>query len=160
MGSNRMLRTSLLVGLALTVPVVGAAQARIHHELVTELQRNPIEYRALVKQTLEGHLGALGLILTQRAPDSDLIPSHVEALVALTQRHESLYPEGSATPRTSERIWTEAAEFQKASKRTAELARQLQAVIARGNAAQSMNALVGLGESCQACHARYRMAGE
>jgi len=158
MGVNRLLRASLVVGSTLAVPLAGITQARIRHELITELQRNPIEYRAMIKQTLEGHLGALGLILTQRAPDSDLIPLHVEALVVLTQRHESLYPEGSATPRTSERIWTDGAEFQKASQRTAALAQQLQAVIGRGDASQSVNALVHLGESCQGCHARYRLA--
>jgi cytochrome c556 len=156
MGLNRLLRASLLIGSTLAAPVTGITQARIHHELITELQRNPIEYRALIKRTLEGHLGALGLILTQRAPDSDLIPFHVEALVVLTRRHESLYPEGSATPATSERVWTEGAEFQKASQRTADLAQQLQTVVGRGDAAQSMNALVRLGESCQSCHARYR----
>lgn len=158
MGLNRMLRASLIVGSTLAAPLAGIPQARIHHELITELQRNPIEYRAMTKQTLEGHLGALGLILTQRAPDSDLIPFHVEALVVLTQRHESLYPEGSATPRTSDRIWKDGAEFQKASRRTADLAQQLQAVVARGDATQFINALVHLGESCQSCHARYRLS--
>jgi cytochrome c556 len=153
-----MRRASLLLGLALAVPLPGITQARIHHELITELQRNPIEYRALIKQTLEGHLGALALILTERAPDSDLVPFHVEALVVLTKLHESLYPEGSATPRTSERIWTERAEFQKASQRTADLALQLEGVIGRGDVAQSVNALVSLGESCQSCHARYRLS--
>lgn len=153
-----MLRASLFLGWTLAVPLPGIAQAPIHHELITEWQHNPIEYRALVKQTLEGHLGALALILTQRAPDSDLVPLHVETLVVLTKLHESLYPEGSATPRTSEHIWTDGPEFQKASRRTAELAQQLQAVVDRGNAAQSVNALARLGESCQGCHARYRLS--
>ena len=152
-----MPRASLLLACTLAVPLPGIAQSRIHHELITELQRSPIAYRALIKQTLEGHLGALGLILTQRAPDSELVPFHVEALVELTKLHASLYPEGSATPGTSERIWTDGAEFQQASQRTAELARQLQDVIGRGDAGQSMSALVQLGESCQACHARYRL---
>jgi cytochrome c556 len=155
---NRMLRVSLLLGWMLAVPLPGITQAPIHHDLVTEWQRNPIEYRALIKKTLEGHLGALALILTQRAPDSDLIPFHVEALVVLTKLHESLYPEGSATQSTSETIWTDGAEFRKASQRTADLARQLQAVIGRGDAGQSVNALVHLGESCQSCHARYRIS--
>ena len=130
----------------------------VQHELITEWQRNPIEYRALIKQALEGHHGALALILTQRAPDSDLVPFHVEALIALTQLHESLYPEGSETPRTSERIWTDRAEFHKASQRTADLAAQLPAVIGRGDVTQSVNALIRLGESCQSCHARYRLS--
>lgn len=153
-----MLRASLLLGLALAAPLPGITQDQIHHELITEWQSNPVEYRALVKQTLEGHLGALALILTQRAPDSDLIPFHVEALVVSTKLHESLYPEGSATARTSERVWTDGAEFQKASQHSADLARKLQVVVGRGDVAQSVNALASLGESCQSCHARYRLS--
>lgn len=153
-------RSCLLVGLILGLPMVGVPQARIHHDLVTELQRNPIEYRALLKRALEGHLGALGLILTQRAPDSDQAPFHAEALVVLTQRHAALYPADSKTPRTSERIWTEAVEFQKASGRTADLAKQVQAVIERGDISLSVSALVQLGESCQDCHARYRLSAD
>ena len=153
-----MLRASLLVGWMLAAPLPGITQEPIHHDLVTELERNPVEYRALVKQTLEGHLGALALILTQRAPDSDLVPFHAEALVVLTKLHASLYPEGSETPSTSESIWTDGAEFEKASQRTADLARQLQVVTGRGDVAQSVNALVRVGESCQSCHARYRLS--
>jgi len=163
---NRVLIASLLFGWTLAAPRPGITQAQdqaqdqapIHHDLITEWQKNPIEYRALIKKTLEGHLGALALILTQRAPDSDLIPFHVEALVVLTKRHASLYPEGSATPGTSEGIWTDKEGFQKASQRTADLAQQLQAAIGRGDAGQSVNALVRLSESCQSCHARYRLS--
>lgn len=155
-----MMRASLLLGCALGVPLAGIAQSGIHHELVTEWQTNPIEYRALIKRSLEGHHGALALILTRRAPDSDLVPLHVEALVSLTKLHESLYPEGSETPRTSERVWTDRAEFLKASRRTADLAGQLPAVIARGDVTESVNALIRLGESCQDCHARYRLSME
>jgi cytochrome c556 len=153
-----MLRALLLIGSLLAVPLPGIAQAQVHHELITEWQHNPIEYRALIKQALEGHLGALALILTRRAPDSDLVPFHVEALIMLTKLHESLYPEGSATPGTSERVWSDGAAFRKASQRTAELAEQLQSVIARGDTALSVNALVSLGESCESCHARYRIS--
>jgi len=153
-----MLRASLLLGCLLAVPLAGITQAPIHHELITEWQYNPVEYRALVKQSLEGHRGALALILTGRAPDSDLIPFHVEALVVLTRLHGSLYPEGSATPHTSERIWTDTEEFQEASQRTADLVEELKAVIERGNTAVSVNALISLSESCQGCHARYRLS--
>lgn len=153
-----MLRASLLFACLLAVPLPGITQAPIHHDLVTELERTPVAYRALVKQALEGHLGALGLILTQRAPDVDLVPFHVDALVKLTKLHESLYPEGSATPHTSERVWTDGTEFKAASEATADLARRLQTVVDRGNTSQSVNALVRLGESCQSCHAKFARA--
>jgi len=151
----------------IAVPSVCPAQdrettgkARIHHELVTELERNPVEYRALNKRAMEGHLGALGLLLTRRAPDSDLIPFHAEALVVLTNRHASFYPEGSETAHTSESIWNDSAAFQKQSQRTAELAQQLKEIVDRGDAMQSMNALVRFGESCESCHALYRLGAD
>lgn len=144
----------------LTVQAQESKAPAVQHELVTELVTNPIEYRALIKRAMEGHLGALGLILTRRAPDADLIPFHAKALEVLTERHATLYPEGSETAHTSERIWSDGAAFQERSQKTAELARRLNEIVARDDPIQSMSALVRLGESCESCHALYRPDAE
>ena len=132
----------------------------VQHELVTEYETNPIEYRALLKQALEGHLGALGLLATRRAPGPDQQPFHADALVQLTANHTSLYPAGSETARTRESIWADPVSFDSASKETAEIAVRLRDAVDRGDLHQVMNGLVALGESCEACHARFRVAGD
>jgi len=130
----------------------------VQHELVTEYVRNPVEYRALIKQTLEGHLGALALIATGRAPDEDQMPFHADALVALTAIHASLYPEGSQTPRARDSVWTDRNAFESASSATARVAEQLRDAVERRNQVQIMNGLAALGESCETCHARFRVS--
>ena len=132
----------------------------VQHELVTEYETNPIQYRAMIKQALESHMGALGLILTYRAPHTENLPFHADALVTLTSIHASLYPEDSQTQQTRETIWSAPEEFAAASERTAEIAAQLQSVVEQGTAIQSINRLVALGESCEACHARFRNAAD
>ncbi len=132
----------------------------VQHELVTEYVRNPVEYRALIKETLEGHLGALGLIAMRRAPDQDQMPFHADALVQLTATHASLYPEGSETARTRDSIWSNREEFESASSATAESAQRLRDSIELGDLNQIMGGLVGLGESCESCHARFRVPSD
>lgn len=118
---------------------------------------SPVEYRAFIKESMEGHLGAFGLILTMRAPDTDDLPLHADALAWLTRLHGSLYPEGSETPATSAAIWEHPDQFSAASKRTEELAAALKAAVDGGNRHQVLNALVRLGESCESCHAQFRL---
>jgi cytochrome c556 len=137
----------------------GAHPPAVQHELVTEYVKSPVEYRALIKQTLEGHLGALALIATGRAPDAEQMPFHADALVALTAIHASLYPEGSKTPQTRDSVWTDRAAFESASNANARIAEQLRDAIARGNRVQFMNGLATLGDSCEGCHARVRVPG-
>jgi len=128
----------------------------IHHELITELQRSPIEYRDAIKNAMQGHLNAAGLILTMRAPDKDHLPLHADALVWLTKTHESLYIEGSETPATRETIWTQPEDFETALSKATQMAQQLKAAVDGGNRHLVLNATVKLGESCESCHAQFR----
>lgn len=147
---------ALLAPITFTVEAQETERQAVQHELVTELVTNPIEYRALIKRAMEGHLGALGLILTRRAPDMDQAPFHADALVQLTARHASLYPESSASPQTRDTVWTDRQRFETASNDTAEIAEQLRATVEQGSLIQKVNGVVSLGESCESCHARFR----
>jgi cytochrome c556 len=132
------------------------AESVIQHELITELQRNPREYRSAIKSAMQGHLSAAGLLIMMRAPDTDQLPLHADSLVWLTKTHESLYVEGSATPATRETIWTQPEDFEAAASKTTLLAQQLQAAIDGSNRHLTLNAIIELGESCESCHARFR----
>jgi cytochrome c556 len=142
------------------VPEQNKAKSAVQHELITELQTNPVEYRRFIKQAMEGHLGAFGLILMMRAPDHDNLPLHADALVWLANLQASLYPEGSETDGTIERIWTNPDQFRAESAKAAELAGELKTAVDGGNRHLILNSMVRLGEHCEQCHARYRIENE
>jgi cytochrome c556 len=131
-------------------------QSAVQHELITEIQTNPVDYRGAIKQALQGHLSAFGLILMMRAPDKDDLPLHADALVWLTSNHASLYPMDSATSATGELIWEQPEQFSAAAEKTAALARELKAAVESGNRHLILNSLVQLGESCESCHTSFR----
>lgn len=137
-------------------PEQGSSESALQYELITELQTNPVEYRRFIKQTMEGHLGAFGLILMMRAPDRDNLPLHADALAWLASLQDSLYPEGSETDGTAESIWTNPEQFAAESAKGAELAGQLKTAVDGGNRHLILNSMVRLGEHCEQCHARYR----
>lgn len=138
----------------------GEKKPAVQHELITEPDVRPVEYRGYVKQAMQSHLSAFGLVLTYRAPHREHLPIHAAALASLAGAHEVLYPEGSNSPRTSASIWSEPDTFGEALKKTTEAANRLQTAVDGGNQHLMLDALVRLGDSCENCHARFRQDGE
>ena len=137
----------------------GAKNGAIHYEL-QGIVEDPVAYRRLVKQALEGHMGAYGLILTAKAPHPEHAEAHIDAIAALARQHEVLYPEGSESAGTKAEIWAEQEAFSAALKKTSDAARMLKEKHDEGNRHLILNALIDLGESCQGCHARFRIESE
>jgi cytochrome c556 len=133
----------------------GAEKGAIHYELLGIVE-DPVAYRRLVKQALEGHMGAYGLILIAKAPHPDHAQTHIDAIAALSKQHEDLYPEGSESAGTKPEIWSQPEAFAAALKKTDDAATLLKEKHAEGNRHLILNALVRLGESCQGCHAGFQ----
>ena len=95
----------------------GPPQAAIHYELQT-IEEDPVGYRHMVKQALEGHMGAYGLILTAKAPHPEHGPAHIDAMVALAEQQRALFPEGSASEGTRPEIWSQPEAFAAALEKT------------------------------------------
>ena len=110
--------------LAVGAPGIGHAAepqrpaSAVQHELITKLETKPVEYRENVKQALQAHMQAFGLILTLRAPHPENLQPHADALAWLAKAHEDLYPDGSQGPGTSASIWQQRDQFDTASKKT------------------------------------------
>ena len=136
-----------------------ADQPEVHYELLTQAETDPISYRKFVKQAMEAHLAAFGLILTQKAPGTEYLPFHADALVTLVGMQTNLYPEGSETVATSDHIWGQPDRFRKAADATTKRAEELRESLDKSNYYVVMNQLVRLGESCESCHAQFRTAG-
>lgn len=119
-------------------------------------KQEPVAYRHHVKQAMQGHLAAFGLILIFRAPHEDHFAMHADALAAMSAVHASLYPAGSESAGTSPRVWEQAEAFEAAASKTSEAAEGLKKSIETRNRHAILNQFVRLSESCEACHARFR----
>jgi cytochrome c556 len=133
----------------------GTKKGAIHYEL-QGIVEDPVAYRRLVKQALEGHMGAYGLILTAKAPYPEHAQAHIDAIVALAQQQKDLYPEGSESEGTKPEIWSQPEAFAAAHNKTDDAATLLKEKHAEGNRHLILNALVRFGESCQGCHAGFQ----
>jgi len=159
--SSRTAISTAVIGLLIAV-TISAQQSeseppkRIQHELITELQTNPVEYRQSLKIAMQQHLQAFGLIFTMRAPDTEDLPLHAESLAWLARRQATLYPEDSKTDGTRETIWSDREAFDAAVQQSAELAQNLVTAVNGGNRHQVLGALTRLAENCEQCHGRFR----
>jgi cytochrome c556 len=132
-----------------------SAKERIFYELQT-IEEDPVAYRRLVKQALENHMAAYGLILIAKSPHSDHGQAHADALVALAEQNRVLYPAGSETAGTQPEIWSQPEAFVAALEKTSASAALLKEKHEEGNRHLVLNALTRLGESCEGCHSRFR----
>ncbi|VUX56370.1 exported protein of unknown function [uncultured Woeseiaceae bacterium] len=132
-----------------------AGKDRIFYELQT-IEEDPVGYRRMVKQALEGHMGAYSLILIKKAPYPSHGQSHVDAIAILGLQHKDLYPEGSETVGTRPEIWSQPDAFAAALEKTSAAAAYLKEKYEEGNHHLILNALTRLGESCENCHNRFR----
>jgi len=134
-----------------------AAQPAIQHELVTELIVEPANYRASVKNAMQSHLRAMGLIVTLRTPLKEHMPLHADAMLALSKIHAELYVPGSESPGASAAIWSSPETFTAAIDDFESKASQLAAAVEDGNRHHIFNSLTRLGESCENCHTQFRI---
>lgn len=120
--------------------------------------QQPVEYRRHVKNAMQDHLYAFGLILTFRSPHEEHFALHAEALADLAEAHKSLYPAGSESDASSPRIWQEPEAFEAALQRTSDAAAKLRDTLAMQNRHAILNVYIRLSESCEGCHNDFRVA--
>jgi len=120
--------------------------------------QEPVAYRRHVKNAMQEHLAAFGLILMFRAPHEDQFGMHADALASLARAHEVLYPVGSETAGTSPLIWEQPETFAEAASKTTAAADRLRESLDSKNRHYVLNAFVRLSDSCEGCHARFRVS--
>lgn len=133
---------ALSLGAALLTPVTHAAD------------KDTIEYRQHVMNTLNEQAGALGQILSTVIPD-DKVVQHLEA-IALTastalKAFEAKVPGGESKPE----VWTKWADF---SRRMNEFAQKTAEAAKLAKAGRKDEVLTNISDtlSCKSCHELYR----
>ena len=124
------------------------------------VSEDPVTYRRALKQALEGHLAAYGLIITSRSSHQSHSTFHANAIDELGQQHMLLYPAGSETDSTRLEIWSQPEAFAEQLQKLADAASRVREMEADGNPQLRLNAVVRLGESCESCHQRFRIEAD
>ena len=132
----------------------------VFHELVNEVVREPERYRAFVKEAMVGHLGAMGMIVTQRTPLVEHMAIHAKAMLALAELHKAVYEAGTGTADAAPEIWSEPEAFAVLQDEFAKKAADLVAATENGNRHAVLGQLTQLGERCHNCHESFRISGE
>jgi cytochrome c556 len=134
--------------------------AAIEHELVTELTVEPVKYRASIKQAMQNHLEATGLIVSMRTPLTQHLSVHTDALRALAGIHGDLYAAGSESPATSPTIWSDAKAFARAIEDLKAKTTELATAAKSSNRHYTYSMLIKTGQSCESCHEAFRLGAD
>lgn len=117
-----------------------------------------IKYRKAVMNGLAAHVSAFLMVNMGKVQHPDHLQAHANALADLGAQAKVLFPAGTAEGDTDALplIWQEQDKFMELSTKLETSSAQLRDAVAANNKAGTMAAFKLLGESCKACHDRYR----
>lgn len=117
-----------------------------------------IKYRKAVMEGMAAHMNAFLMLNTGKVDHPDHLKAHVDALAALGAQVKAVFPAGSDQGDTKALplIWQDTARFDGIMDKLAKSTTQMRDAVAAGNKAAAMAAFKSAGESCKACHDRYR----
>jgi len=118
-----------------------------------------IKYRKSAMFIENTHLGRLFAMANGKVPfDAKVAADNAEILAAVSKWQFTGFVEGSDKGDTKAKpeIWTEAAKFQEASRKSQDAVEKLAAAVKTGNL-DAIKAAVGpVGQSCKGCHDTFR----
>jgi cytochrome c556 len=118
-----------------------------------------IKYRQNVMKSLGGHAGAMTALVRGKVDMPNQLLIHAQALHAVTGTISTLFPEGSDFGETDAKpeIWTHWDEFEDKARKVDSAAAGLLKTVEQGSdASQVQMRFKELGESCKACHKKFR----
>ncbi|MEZ5564720.1 MAG: cytochrome c [Gammaproteobacteria bacterium] len=117
-----------------------------------------IKYRQAVMDGMAAHVNAVLLLVTGKVDHPDQVKGHADALAALAENAKTVFPadSGGADTRALPLIWEDRTQFDEIMVKLTKSTGQLRDAVAANDKAASMAAFKAVGESCKACHDRYR----
>jgi cytochrome c556 len=119
---------------------------------------DPIQTRQTGLDLLAGDFAGIKAVIVAKG-DVKTLEGPAKAIVRWGKLFPTLFPAGSDTGDTkaSPKIWTENADFVKASMRLSTEADALATAAKAGDEAAVATAFKGVGDACGACHKEYRL---
>jgi cytochrome c556 len=119
---------------------------------------NAIKYRKAVMNAMAAHFGAFFMINMGSVDKPQYLASHVDALAAMGDQLDALFPAGSGTGKTDAlpAIWENPEKFQKAVATAKGATAKLRDAVKGGDKAAIGQAAKAAGDSCKGCHDSFR----
>jgi cytochrome c556 len=118
-----------------------------------------VKYRQAVMKALGGHMGSVVAIVKGQVPNKDDLEGHAQAIAAIGEMAEGLFPEDSmegADTRALPDIWNKPEDFAKAVSAFESASANFAEAAGGGDMAAVGAALGQLGQSCGGCHKPFR----
>ena len=122
-----------------------------------EAEPNPAaKYRHEVMETMGKNFAAMAMVFQGRVDAPEHLQVHAEALAKTATLIGDLFEPGSEGGHALPLIWEEADAVAEAADESATTAAALAEAAATGDKAATAQALKAAGDSCKACHERYK----
>ena len=117
-----------------------------------------IKYRQAVMKSQGGHMGAAAQILKGKVDFGSDLEYHASALTASSAGLTKLFPKDSdfGETRAKPEIWTNSAEFERASKDAEQAAKAFLAAVKSNDQAAVTRTFGDFAEACKGCHKKFR----
>ena len=115
-----------------------------------------VEYRQEVMSAIGGTMGAIGKILKQEVDQPNDLAPLAAALSELAVSAQNVFPEGSEGGEALPEIWEETEDFEQRLTAFRDAASAFREIARSGDMAQIAPAAGEVGQTCRACHRRFR----
>ncbi len=115
-----------------------------------------VDYRQHTMAAVGGHMQAIFDIIQGKVPHTAHLATHADALAALADVADTLFPEGSDGGDALPAIWENGEDFAAKLAAFKEAAANFKAAAASGDMAQVGGGLQQVGQACKGCHDNYR----
>lgn len=148
---RRSLLPTIATCLILTLPGMASAAGTT---------ADAVKYRKAVMDGLAAHMNAFMMLSTGRVDHPGHLKANADALAALSEQIKAVFPTGSDQGDTKALplIWQDRTQFDEIMDKLAQSTAEMRDAVAANNKAGAMKAFKAAGESCKACHDRYRKA--
>jgi cytochrome c556 len=115
-----------------------------------------VDYRQHTMAAVGGHMQAIVDIIQGKVPHTAHLATHADALAALAEVADTLFPDGSEGGDALPAIWENGEDFAAKLAAFKEAAANFKVAAASGDMAQVGGGLQQLGQACKGCHDDYR----
>lgn len=115
-----------------------------------------VDYRQHTMAAVGGHMQAIVDIIQGKVPHTAHLATHADALAALADIADTLFPEGSDGGDALPAIWENGEDFAAKLAAFKEAAANFKAAAGSGDMTQVGGGLQQVGQACKGCHDDYR----
>lgn len=156
---NRITRPFALIGLVISIALVGLQPATVSAELSMEQADAAIKYRQNVMTAIGGLMGTSIGQLRDGISYGPSLQQVTAAMQALSSDVPALFPKGSDFGETDAKpeVWEDPKGFQEAAAKLSKEVDAFAAAVQTGDKGKMLGAFKNVGDACKGCHEDFRV---